>query len=216
MITIATLLWAPNRQSLPFSTHYTESDAEKLYRGFRRNLSVPFRFVCFVDHPRRFAEPIEQMPIRGEPNYGSCIQPYEMNEAMILVGLDTIVVGNCDHLAAYALGADKMAVPRDPFFPQTVCNGVALVPAGHAWVAAERPDGANDMEWIRSVWKRGDAAVIDELFPRQVVSYKGHARKHGLEPETAIVYFHGNQKPHELPHVGWIARHWHENELEMA
>lgn len=215
MITIATLLWAPNRHSYPFS-RYTESDVEKLYRGFARNLSVPFRFVCYVDTIRNFAEPIGQRLINGEPSYASCIQPYEMNEPMILVGLDTIVVGNCDHLAAYCLGAQKMAVPRDPFFPQTVCNGVGLIPAGHAWVKAEQPEGKNDMEWIRSLWKDGRVDVIDDMFPRAVVSYKGHTKKHGIEDETAIVYFHGELKPAELPHVGWIARHWHENVKEAA
>lgn len=210
MITVATLLWKPNRHSYSFSLHYAESDVEKLYRGFARNLRLPFRFVCFVDSPRDFAEPIDQVLIRGEPNYGSCIQPYELNEPMILAGLDTIVVGNCDHLATYAIGAKKMAVPRDPFFAQTVCNGVALVPGGHAWVSHDKQE-SNDMDWIRAIWKRGQADVIDDIFPGQVVSYKGDVEKRGLSDETRIVYFHGERKPHELPHVGWIARHWHDN-----
>ena len=216
MITVACCLWAPNKHSLPFSRHYTETDVEKLYRGFARNLSVPLRFVCFVDYPRNFAEPIEQELIEGEPNYSSMIQPFKLNEAMILVGLDTIVVGDCNHLAAYAIGADKPAVPRDPFFPEKVCNGVALVPAGNDWVFNAQPEGENDMEWIRKLWAQGKFAVIDDIFPRAVVSYKGHTKKHGLEDETAIVYFHGKEKPAELPHVGWIARHWHDNRKEAA
>ena len=216
MITVACCLWAPNKHSLPFSLHYTETDVEKLYRGFARNLSVPFRFVCFVDYPRNFAEPIDQELIEGEPNYSSMIQPFKLNEAMILVGLDTIVVGDCNHLAAYAIGADKPAVPRDPFFPEKVCNGVALVPAGNDWVFNAQPKGENDMEWIRKLWAQGKFAVIDDIFPRAVVSYKGHTKKHGLEDETAIVYFHGKEKPAELPHVGWIARHWHDNRKEAA
>lgn len=217
MITIATLLWSPNKHSLPFSRHYTESDVEKLYRGFARNLSLPFRFVCFTEKPRRFCEDIEQERLSAsEPTYSACIEPYRLNEPMILAGLDTIVVGNCDHLAAYAIGASKLAVPRDPFFPQTVCNGVALIPQGHAWVWRDQPAEGNDMDWIRAIWKRGAAAVIDDLFPRAVVSYKGHTKAHGLEDETAIVYFHGEAKPHELPHVGWIARHWHDNVKDAA
>jgi hypothetical protein len=58
--------------------------------------------------------------------------------------------------------------------------------------------------------------VIDDLFPGQVVSYKGEVKKHGLTDATRIVYFHGQDKPHELPHVGWIARHWHDNARELA
>jgi len=207
VITVATLLWDANRHSLPFSRHYTESDVEKLYRGFARHLSTPFRFVCFTERPRTFCEEIEQERLAAsEPSYGSCIEPYRLNEPMILVGLDTIVVGNCDHLAAYCIGADKIAVPRDPFFPDKVCNGVALVPGGNARIWREFP-GGNDMEWIR----KQDVNVIDDRFPGAVVSYKGHTKKHGLEETTAIVYFHGEDKPHQLPHVGWIARHWHDN-----
>jgi hypothetical protein len=215
LIVIATCLWAPNKHSLPFSRHYTETDVEKLYRGFERNLTVPFRFICWTDRTRQFAEPIEQRQIKGVPNYGTMIQPFEMNEPMIIVGLDTIVVGNCDHLAEYALSAERLAVPRDPFYPQTVCNGVALVPTGHAWVSHDKAED-NDMDWIRTIWKRGQADVIDDLFPGQVVSYKGEVKKHGLTDETRIVYFHGQDKPHELPHVGWIARHWHDNAREFA
>jgi hypothetical protein len=97
-----------------------------------------------------------------------------------------------------------------------VCNGVALVPAGNDWVFNAQPKGENDMEWIRKLWAQGKFAVIDDIFPRAVVSYKGHTKKHGLEDETAIVYFHGKEKPAELPHVGWIARHWHDNRKEAA
>jgi hypothetical protein len=42
-----------------------------------------------------------------------------------------------------------------------------------------------------------------------VLSYKGEVCKTGLTDATRIVYFHGYPKPAELPHVGWIHRHWH-------
>lgn len=208
MINVACALWAPNKNSLFYSTHYTESDVEKLYRGFRRNLSVPFRFICWTDTPRSFSEPIEQRQIAGVPNYGTMIQPFEMNEPMIIVGLDTIIVGNCDKLAAYCIGADKLAIPRDPFYPENVCNGVVLAPAGHAWVWSDKPAEMNDMAWMQSIYNDGKAVLIDDLFPDQVVSYKRHVRKQGLGADVRICYFHGQLKPHELQHIGWIDRHW--------
>jgi hypothetical protein len=204
VITVATLLWDANDDSLPFSRHYSEADVEKLYRGFQRNLTVPWRMVCFTEKPRKFSEDIWQERLSaGEPGYGACIEPYKLDEPMILVGLDTVIVGNCDELARYCLEATTLAVPRDPFWPEKVCNGVALVPKGHAWVWREFP-GGNDMEWIRSL----PVAVIDNLFPRQVVSYKGHVKHYGIEPETRIVYFHGHEKPHELSHIDWVSEHW--------
>lgn len=211
MITIATCLWAPNKASMHYSLHYSESDVEKLYRGFKRNLSMPFRFVCWTDRFRRFDEPIAQEQIKGVPHYGTMVQPFEMGEPMIIVGLDTIVVGNCDQLAAYCIGADKIAIPRDPFYPENVCNGVVLTPGGRAWVWSDKPADELDMAWMQSLYNRGDAVLIDDLFPGQVVSYKRHVRKQGLSDDMRIVYFHGEAKPHELGHVGWIARHWHDN-----
>lgn len=58
------------------------------------------------------------------------------------------------------------------------------------------------MDWLR----RQPHAVIDDLFPGQVVSYKGHVMQHGLG-DARIVYFHGFEKPHEL-HLEWINRNW--------
>lgn len=209
MINIACAFWDANKLSKQFSRHYTEADVCALYRGFQKHLSVPFRFICWSEKERDYAEPaIEQRRLADErPSYGSLTQCYELNEPTIMVGLDTIIVGNCDHLAAYCVGAEKPAVPIDPFKPETVCNGVSLVPGGNAWLWAEWP-GNNDMDWIRDNWKAARIDTIDRHFPGQVVSYKAEVRERGLADETRIVYFHGQLKPHELPHVGWIARHW--------
>lgn len=187
------------------SSHYTEADVEKLYRGFSRNLSEPFRFVCFSEKERSYSEPIEQKLLQDElPQYGAMIEPFKLNEPMIIVGLDTVITGNCDHLARYCLTADRIAVPRDPFYPDKLCNGVVLAPAGSAWFWNDKPDGMNDMDWVRS----HDLAVIDDLFPGQVVSFKRHVRKQGLNDDMRVVFFHGELKPHELLHIGWIDRHW--------
>jgi hypothetical protein len=204
MLHVATCLWDANRHSLDFSRCYDESWVEKLYRGFARNLTVPFRFVVFTDRKRSFCEGIEQQGlIEIVPDYGCFTEPYRLNQPMILAGLDTIVLGNVDHLAAYCLRDDvKVALPRDPYAPERACNGVALVPAGQrnvfdAW------RGENDMEWIR----KQPHDFIDDLFPGQVQSFKGSVRGRGLG-DTRICYFHGQEKPHQLPLVPWIAEYW--------
>ncbi len=212
-ITIATLLWDANEESFSFSRCYDERWVEKLYRGFARNLSAPFRFICFTDIDREFTEEaIVQHRIEADPpGYAACIEPYRLGVPMILCGLDTVVVGNCDQLAAHALASDRIAVPRDPFYPDQVCNGVALVPGGHAEIfhRHRRAGGrGNDMDWIRAMARAGEVDVIDDLFPGQVVSYKGQVKDYGLG-EARIVYFHGKLKPHELvSHAPWIAENW--------
>jgi hypothetical protein len=57
MLHVVTLLWDANLHSQVFSRDYDESWVEKLYRGFARNLSEPFRFVVFTDRERTFRAP---------------------------------------------------------------------------------------------------------------------------------------------------------------
>ena len=139
--------------------------------------------------------------IAKKPGYGDCIEPYRLGWPMILVGLDTVIVGNIDQLADYCLNAEKIALPRDPYSSERACNGVALVPFGQQKIFSEW-NGENDMEWMR----QQPHEFIDDLFPRQVVSYKGHVKKNGLG-DARIVYFHGYEKPPELK-LDWIRRHW--------
>lgn len=206
MITVATAFWQPNNRSASWSTMYTEAWVERLYRGFARNLTEPFRFVCFTDRPREFCEPIEQQRLTNPaPGYGDCLEPYKLNDPMILVGLDTVVTGNCDHLARYCLEADRIALPRAPYKPHTVCNGVALVPAGQEriWFEFDGEGGDQaDMVWLR----KQDHTVIDDFWPGHVVSYKGHVTRQGLG-EARIVYFHGDRKPHQIGDA-WVKEHW--------
>jgi hypothetical protein len=203
MLKVVTLLWDPTTESYGFSRCYDEKWVERLYDGFARNLTVPWSFVLFTDRPREIARDVVQVFIRKRPpTYGTCIEPYMLNDPMILVGLDTVVTGNVDHLAEYCLTSNMIALPRDPFQHTVACNGVALVPAGQRAVYDEWR-GENDMLWMR----KRPHKLIDFLFPGHVESYKGRVKGNGLHDER-IVYFHGNEKPHELPDVPWIRKHW--------
>jgi hypothetical protein len=203
VITIACTLWDANAHSFEFSRMYDESWVDKLYRGFERNLEQPFRFVCWTDRGRDSAEPIEWRILSNKtPDYTSCIEPYSMNVPMILVGLDTIVTGNCDDLADYCLTSGTLAVPRDPIHQWTVCNGVGLVPAGKRYLWDDYDGKLSDMEWIASQYP----AVIDDIFPGQVRSYRCDVMQNGLG-DCRIVYFHGLKKPHEIDEL-WVKEHW--------
>lgn len=201
-ITVATMLWDANKHSMYFSRMYDESWVVKLYNGFSRNLTVPWRFVLFTDCLRDLPNDILQEFIRTkEPDYGAYIEPFRYGVPMILCGLDTVIVGNCDHLANYCLNRKKLALPRDPNDKKVACNGVALIPEGHQHIYRNHR-GENDMIYLRGQ----EHDYIDDLFPGQVVSYKGHVKKNGLDG-VKICYFHGQEKPHELDDP-WIEQHW--------
>lgn len=215
MITVTTCLWDANEQTPHFSRCYDESWADKLYRGLKRNLTQPFRLVVFTDRERRFREPIEQERLLMEdPHFGACVEPYRLDCAQIMVGLDTVIVGNIDHLADYALQATRPAVPRDPFFPETVSNSVVIAPEGCRAMLWDGYAGENDMDWIRA--KRSECDLLDDLFPRQIVSYKGRVQFFGIDDDTRIVFFHGVRKPHELTRIDFIREHWLEEAEVLA
>lgn len=211
MITFACVLWDPNENSFSFSRMYDESWVEKLYRGFERNTTRPFQFIVFTDRERVFNEPgiaQTQFFTTALPSYGrNCIEPYRLGQPMILVGLDTIITGNIDALVDYCIAPahprKRLAMPRDPYDKNITCNGVGLVPPGWTNIWEEHYN-ENDMEWIRSF----DPAVIDDLFPGQVVSYKGHVKPRGGLGDARIVYFHGEEKPHQLAHLSWVTENW--------
>lgn len=215
MLTVATCLWAKNGYTNPLSGSYTEEWAERLYRSFKRHLTTPFRFVCFVDRKRKFREPIEQeMLSSSTPDYGSFTEPYRLDEPMILVGLDTIIVGNIDHFADWCLTGDKIALLRDrksyrlkhQGYPDQSINGVAFVPKGWKRVYDEWR-GENDMAHLRKYpWE----PIDDRYGMHQVASYKMDIRPNDnkLFDETRIVYFHGVPKANELTHLDWVKENW--------
>lgn len=204
MLTVCTLLWDANEDSHDFSKAYDESWVLKLKAGFDRNLTRPHRFVLFTDKKRDLPSDIEIEWIQGKPSYSSCIQPYRMGCPMILVGLDTIVVGNIDHMADYCMTDTHIALPKDPYDGDNACNGVALVPRNQDYVF-ENWTGENDMQWMRAQKHK----CLDMLFPHQIVSYKAHVKDNPkVLRDARIVYFHGREKPGEVKE-DWVDKHWH-------
>lgn len=208
MLHVACCLWDANEKSQEFSRCYDESWVEKLYRGFKRNLSEPFRFVVFTDRERRFHHgKIEQERLATiVPDYGCLIEPFKLNAPTIICGLDTVVVRNLDHMAYYCQVGTRIAAPVHPTKPQWgVLNPVVFVPKGHRAVFDEWR-GENDMEWLRT----RDCVDASRLWPGQLLSLKLNIVPHGstAPADARVIYFHGRKKPHELDHVGWIKKHW--------
>lgn len=203
MLHVATCLWDANKHTACNSGTYDESWAEKLYRGFARNLTVPFRFVVFVDRTREFSGAIEQERLSSStPTYGHFTEPYRLNEPMILVGLDTIIVRNIDHLAEWCFTGDKVALPRDFKDKSRSINGVALVPKGWRRIYDEWR-GENDMEWLRNFpWQ-----PINDIWRGHCTSFKLEVRPNGLR-NTRICYFHGHPKPSDVADLAWVKEHW--------
>lgn len=205
MLHVACCLWSPNKNSYEFSLCYDETWVDKLYRGFKRNLTRPFRFICFTDRERKFCNGVEQELLETDPpDYGCLIEPFKLNEPVIICGLDMVVLKNIDHMADYCLKPGRVAAPRHPSKPENgVINPVIFAPAGHRRIYDEW-NGENDMVWLN----KQNPIHTDKMWRGQILSLKLHdVRRNGTQG-AHIIYFHGVPKPHQMSDVAWVKQNW--------
>lgn len=204
-ITFASLLWDANEHSHQFSLAYDDTWARKLFNAFRRHTDLPYRCVLYTDRQRDLPPYIEQViqPDLGKVNgYGDCIRPFEMNVPMILVGLDTLIVGSIDKMAKWCLdNPGKLALPKHPFEDYSI-NGVMLWGGSNPAIFADWR-GENDMDWIRQF----PHERIESLWDGKVKSWRAHVRKGGVG-KARIIYFHGRLKFDELADDPLVRMHW--------
>ena len=221
MISVVTALFEGKNFGSPHSTEiYDASWADKLYRGIKRNSTLPFELVCLVDKEYSFQEPIRQ--IKFNLNYKShsgwallteLYRPDITRDWRVIVGLDTIITGNIDN---HLLNPDKdFAMVSDPIFEGEVCNAITWCSPNSAQIIWDV--WLNQQEWIREncrlpPWNTvSEMVLLRKLFnnkntvPRVdyiykgIYSYKCHILKYPKLLESAsIVYFHGNPKPNQL------------------
>lgn len=206
VVRFCTLLWSDNSTSYSWS-RYDESWVDRLARGVRRHAPSDVEFVVYSDRVREYSEIVTQIviPRLGLGGYGDCVRPYADGGPMILVGLDTVVVGDLAPLVDYCVSASVLALPRDVYRPSVACNGVALVPGGVKFKSVRNV--VDDMYWCRSQ----PHVFIDDVLPGTCASYKGDVRDRpdGRPADgTSLVYFHGVPKPCDLLHLDWIEENW--------
>ena len=222
---------------------YDVSDVAKLARGFRRHLTVEHEFVLIVDANYDYAartllpdDLVTVLPMEGWGigGWSNMLEPYRpglrSSERSLLVGLDTIVVGNCDWL--FEWDEAPMGLPWDPFQKETVCDAVVTWDKHGAEIVWEaflksRKDGMkchllfgrpSEMILFRDLWTQLGWPTL-ELTPKRLLSYKCHVKgRSGRDrswDKASIVYFHGNPKPCHLHKTHPLRQEWERIETEL-
>jgi hypothetical protein len=194
-----------------------EYDAEwvrKLKAGVSRNLTVPFEFKCLSD-----IEVPDRIPLRHNwPGWWSKIEVFRyVTGPTLYLDLDTVVVGNIDHLLETP---HDFAAIRN--FHDSKMIGSAVMwfkkPMRHVYERfCEKP-----AKWIDYHERKrdgpylGDQAFVWDSMGRKVntfdmekagiVSYKFHC-KNGLPENARLVCFGGQPKAYEVK-ADWLERHW--------
>jgi len=201
-ITIVTALFDGRMTGVPHTTGVYDTEyVEKLYRGFERNLTIPFEFICLVDKNYIFQEDIKPVRFkRSVDQYGwmSLMEMYrpEICEGIRLtVGLDTIITGPVDDILQAQVS--KLAVCTDPMYTDQICNAITLSTPEFCeefwgmWEGNEAklipdsklvfenaPPAPSEMVLMRKYY--GDSPCIDKVFPNRILSYKIHVKQSEL------------------------------------
>jgi hypothetical protein len=215
--------------------YYAGEYVNRLYRGVKRNLTVPHEFICIagdrdgIDPEINCVEPMYGLKTwwPGMVMYQSD-PPYVSTRNVLTLGLDCVIVGSLDDLVNFP---SDFAVNKDyPSFScppgheadgncevQLIRNGKASL-IWDAYVAlgmpnwdmqdytVPRPMRMQAMEVINGP----NAKIRADLFPEHwVISYKIWVRTRGIPEGCKIVSFHGQPKMAQVvDSEAWVKEHW--------
>lgn len=189
---------------------------EILHNSIMRNLpEMPGKFVCFTDDPAPYHSNIEKRPLRlGLTGWWHKLYLFKDGhfadgDKVIYIDLDTCITNGLDEIIKYD---GRMAILRDFYRHDGLQSSVMIWPANtvHIWdywvsLGQPRPEGG-DQTIIEQYLTHFKVDVLQDLFPRQFVSYKISAH-FDIPPDARMVIFHGEPRPHEVTH-NWVPYIW--------
>jgi len=177
VITVVTSLFDGSNFGIPHTTGvYDPSWVDKLYRGFKRNSTIPFEMVCLVDRDYNFKEPIRPVKFIEQNNtiagWSVLLEAYRpdlTNDWRIVVGLDTIIV---DNVNCYLEPDKDFALVRDPYsfepyvsqypqFKNEVCNALSWCSPNSAQIIWDV--WTNQKQWVYENCKLPPWDTVSEM-----------------------------------------------------
>lgn len=194
----------------------------RLFRGVSRNMTVPFRFICFTNVEGFYTEGVE---IRAfdPPSWNGCFpklwvhSPDSGLEGRVLTfDLDNVIVGSLDDFGRY----DKSFTTRmEPMRGRRMSAGDLLgFEAGETYglwknflntlTFMEGHADGDERIVYNTLWKNRLKFWQEEL-PGQFISFKREVHlNRGVVPRNArVVTFHGKPRPHEVT-ADWVKECW--------
>jgi len=141
-----------------------------------------------------------------------------IGDPVMQMGLDTIITGPLEDFEEVDA---ELAMIRDPFNTKKLANGVVMWRGNRGAELYDQfvadPDrksrdfrlGGRNSEMIWLAKKGNPDAILEDLFPNRILSYKAHVRPNDDDiGDAAIVYFHGDPKPHQIMDVPFVREYW--------
>ena len=197
----------------------------RLYRGVKKSLTTPHRFVCFSDRPIADIESgVEVRPMTSVPSWIGVLPKLVVHNPdngfkgrVIVFDLDSIITGSLDEMCSYQGPLITRAWIAGLRRGQRLSGGDTLgFEAGstdYLWEIlktrtrdVEQFTGGRE-RFVYREWAK-EIKYWHEEFPGQLVSYKAHVRPTGKLPHNArVVSCHGVPRPHEI-NEPWAKECW--------
>lgn len=225
---------------LKWGAKYGPEYVNRLYSAVRRHTTKPFLFWCFTEDSQGLRQEILTAPLKYSDKLDSWWNkislfsddiPISLGEQIFYIDLDTLIVGNIDHMLTNEV--PDIVVLRDFYHgiartAGTVASGLMSWRHGqysNIWNEfIKDPEGAvqqahphGDQWWVErniNAWY-----YWQDLFPNHVVSFKMHCRN-GMPNDARIICYHGRPSIPEsatrltkdwkftLRPQPWILQHW--------
>ena len=209
---------------LKWGVLYGPEYVNRLYNGIKRNCSLPFELHCFTDDSNGIDGRVITHPLPHSDTIFSWWNkiwlfsdevPFEKDERLFYLDLDTLITGNIDYLLMDNTGGLVMLQDFYWGLAKSATQSASGVMAWnakrhtHVWNSfIAEPHGA-----MQSVHPHGDQVFIgkalrnnisywQDLYPNQIVSFKVHCRE-TLPASAKIVCFHGNPSIPEAATMSW-------------
>jgi len=205
---------------------YSIDYVNKLYSMVKRNLTVPYQFICYTNHPSlNFSEGIirKGLPFNQYEGWFNKLTLFS-NEAdlkgnNLYLDLDVVILENIDELATF--GRDDTFGIINDFKPSIVYNSSIMkfnnITAEHIWKSFK----SDETNMLRN---HGDQEIIShymkesphlKIMPDEwTFSYKWSDRKQPriYNPNYErmpgkVAVFHGKPNPHES-RESWVLHNW--------
>lgn len=189
---------------------------EKLMAGVAKNLSVPYRFVCYTDMPKEVGEICEVRRLtRNLKGWWSKVEIFKEIGPTLFFDLDTFILGSIDNLAEYISSESVYMLHPMSGNDTGWASGIMAWEGDYSYIN-------NNFSWhMYGKLKLDQKYIAQQLDEHHVTVHPVQAFLPGIESykfsckdvipyDTRIVCFHGKgYRPHEIKE-GWVKEMWDE------
>jgi len=197
------------------TVRYKENQVQWLKNQIETHCTVPHRFVCLTNLNK--IKGVETIKLRHNwPGWWSKMELFANFDECFYVDLDTVIVGNIDHIVTHP---HKFTVLDNISRPDFNRIGSGLMAWSENNADLYRAFKVNPHKWMNkyvTAHRWGDQGFIQDrlkeydlfqaLFPGEIVSYKREVEGQSKPPfNSKIVIFSGKIKPWDVAE-SWVPR----------